>query len=359
MRKTQTVFNNIITKGFNPLLFIAFVLLFFAGCNSDSEKEEIKNCNNLCKETEICENNVCVTKQTECTTNNDCINSVCRNNVCTEVPCMDDQYCKDETEYCDYTSGKCLAKKYCITNSDCDNSVCRSNICTQISCTDNQHSKYETEICSLNQICVNRKSCTTNTDCSENMKCEGNYCLNQTECYNSFCNVVSSESCVENVCAVPDLCVGFDCSEFTNVHCEAKNNKADCFCNPGYMINEDITGCIEIPACTDDDVANDIVSGKIITKPYNKNHHICPEKSDYFHIYLQNGETVNIKLTIQNGDVDIYLHSNMTLSGSVVASSVTEEFIETITYTATQSQYYYLRVVPYYTTDIDYLLEVE
>ncbi|MBN2693873.1 PPC domain-containing protein [bacterium] len=354
----------------NKYIFFAIFLLLFS-CNSsensnscnckDFEKCEnstcvAKNCeiNSDCGEF-ICKDNLCINQVVQCIDSNDCFESVCRDSICVSyIPCFFDVDC-NQNEFCN--GDRCLPKVYCQDNKTCENSVCRSNQCTILFCGDSSDCGDELEICS-NGRCISRDSCQNSEECNNNQKCLKNYCWDSEECYNWLCDVENSESCIDNSCLIPDLCVNFDCSEFENVHCEAKNSKADCFCNPNYMINEDFTGCIEIPSCIDDDIQNKIYEAKTVTKEYLNSHHICPQKDDYFRIYLNSNESLIINVTFLSGDIDIYLYDSDKQTVSV-ASSVTENLTETITYQAVESKYHYLRVAPYYTTDTDYQLEIK
>ena len=152
-----------------------------------------------------------------------------------------------------------------------------------------------------------------------------------------FCNEI-------NECT-PAQCKAQNCTQFDpNLHCAETEEDVGCFCNPGWVLNEDRNGCV---VCEDDDTGNTFSDPTEVDIPFDHTGILC--EWDLFAFDLEEGTTVIIDLDeFEPGlnDLDLYLLLD-NQEGIIAKRSESPDQFEHIVYTATETQTYYLIVSPY------------
>ncbi len=181
--------------------FLVFLLIFFIGCGSDTEKEpEVKTCTPACDDWQSCVKGVCITKTDRCETSENCWDAT-------------KPVCNAETHVCEEASNSC--NPVCNYWEICDFGVCKAaeGFC------DNSRPCLNPEkpVCSPeSHQCV-----PESTDCSPACSSEWQYCLNGTcETKLGFCK--DSSNCTNELLPLcdPVLHVCVEDSQACNPRCE-------------------------------------------------------------------------------------------------------------------------------------------
>ncbi len=295
-------------------------------CYSDSECPNGFRCNlvtNDCEEIII-----------ECEIDDDCeTGEICENNLCVELQgCRDDNDCLEPTKpACNSASGicyECMSDSHCTNGKGCD---------------------------LIEHTCSASLGCEADSDCGVNRKCDKT--VNPHQCISMFSCTIDEDCdggkiCENGTCVTPNNpCDGVTCSGHGT--CQNSNGVASCVCDSGYHA-VGLTCVADTPTCQDDlNQNNSYATSLAITMPHSTQYHSCATVYDYFKVTLQTGEKITASITGFTGDLDLYLTNSevsslYSSSTGVVASSATATgTTETITYTATASQIYYIVVKPY------------
>ncbi|MBN2693487.1 PPC domain-containing protein [bacterium] len=320
-------------------------------CNIDSD----------CEIGEICENNLCVELQ-GCRDDNDCLDSskpACNSasGICYE--CMSDSHCTNGNG-CDLQEHTCTASLGCEADSDCGlNKKCDTTV--------EPHQCVSIFDCTIDSDCSNGMICENGTCVSSSNPCDGVTCSNHGTCVNTngvaSCNCNTGYHAVGLTCVVDttDPCSGVTCSYHGD--CVNTSGVASCDCDSGYHA-VGLTCVVDSATCSDDSNQNNSYATSLnITLPHSAQYHSCATVYDYFKVTLGSGQKITASITGFTGDLDLFLtntevSSLYSSSTGVVASSTSATgTTETVTYTATASQTYYIVVKPYSsTTDTNYTL---
>ena len=260
-----------------------------------------------------------------------CVSSCGVGEVCTNGVCGPDESCTDvcSADDCETCSGgECVVS--CQGNETCVSGVCEVVLDCDPACDPSA-----CEICNV-------ETNTCESACTDPEECIGGGCIIspcEPACSGdtSFCNEI--EECVMSECAAEN-CTQFD----PNLHCDASDEGPGCFCNPGWVLNEERTGCVE---CADDDTSNELEFPTEVELPLDHTGSLCAW--DVFAFDLDAGSTALIDLDGFDpgvNDLDIYLLLD-NVEGVTAESSTSGDSTEHIIYTAPETQTYYLIVMPY------------
>ena len=230
-------------------------------------------------------------------------------------------------DYCELCSeGECFSS--CAGNETCVSGVCEIELGPDPPCDPSA-----CEI-SIYDECVS--ACEGEETC-QNGVCFGVPCEPPCPGDMSFCNEIDE-------CA-PSECVYENCTQYDpNLHCGESEEGPGCFCNPGWVLNEERTGCVE---CADDDTSNELENPTEVELPFDHTGSLCAW--DVFSFDLDAGSTAFIDLEHFDpsvNDLDIYLLLD-NVEGVTAETSTSENSTEHIIYTAQETQTYYLIVMPY------------
>ena len=330
-----------------------------------------------CQEGFYCDNNTCVEEEciSDCSESEcgpdplcgescgRCIpGSYCDNGECIEEECVPD--CSHiecgPDPLCEESCGSCANGFYC-NDGDCIEEQCIPNcsgrhcgpdpICGE-SCGNCNNGFYCDDGNCIEEQCEPECSgleCGPDPDCGlscgncplgencSNGNCIGSECSPPCSGDTSFCNEINE--CVISECA-SENCTQYD----PNLHCDGREEGPACVCNPGWVLNEGRTGCVE---CLDDDTGNDLETPTTVEIPLDHTGILCAW--DVFSFDLEAGLTTIIDLDgFEPGvnDLDLYLLLD-NVENSTVKSSTSGDSTERIVYTAPETQTYYLIVLPY------------
>ena len=305
---------------------------------------EGEQCVTTCADNETCNTGTCEVDLPDC--DPACDSSACE--VCDDEQCVstceDGEVCNDGT--CEIHSLNCDPACDSAQCMECDDEQCVSacvdgEICNDGTCEiapPDCDPACDPDAC---EICADEQCIST---CEDNETCNAGTCEGEpTDCdpacsgETSFCNEIYE--CVMSECAAED-CTQYD----DNLHCDASDEGPGCFCNPGWVLNEERTGCVE---CEDDDTSNELENPTAVELPLDHTGFLCAW--DVFSFDLEAGSTVIIDLVGFEPDVndlDIYLLLD-NVEGITAESSTSGDDFEHIIFTAPEAQTYYLIVTPY------------
>jgi len=249
----------------NSFCYLGRCYTVIKGCQSD---------NDCIRDTEKCQNNVCVKWGCKCQANEKCESNVCfleticfsdydcpnglscnvQSHTCTLTDCKTDNDCRSKRLMCPEDSRKCKIKPECISDSDCEeNFFCSKSLgrcIVRTICYDSGLNPYFT---------TNVNNCTTSVGCSANF-CPDNYvcvkdvCVKTTECPcqaplvcrepGGFCvlptcrgdaDCLSNQRCIYGECLIIGCTDDSQCSE--NKRCQqgvCVENPPRCPCPKNY-----------------------------------------------------------------------------------------------------------------------------
>ncbi len=249
---------------------------------------------------------------------------------CTATSCEGWEICSD-AKVCEKDPTKCKDDTECtVTGETCADFTCKVVCAT--ACTDTE----ECVVTDDGNVCQAKEvGCTADTDCEKDVE---------------SCDTASGK------CVPSAACTDAKCGDYGNAHCAMDDDGMTCYCDEGNYYNEDAGKCEVPPACTDDEVGNDMESATEITLPHDASHHLCTLKNDFYKLDLTSGQYIFFKATLAEGDTASFflLKGKELINDNVVANGT--EF----TYVAEATQTYYLLVQGGSgVTDLDYTLNIK
>lgn len=224
------------------------------GCNNN---------NNLCPCGKYCSGNVCMEGSSQCITSCDCkdtevcVNGICKTkntNDCRNEPCPCGQHCVEG-------QWQWVCQKGCETNCDCpqDNPICINGSCGKLpspNCGNDDRN------CPCMEVCVNGSCqkatdiCNSSCDCKDPAKpsCINYVCSKTPDKCTTDLDCPCEQACVEGVCKEVVRCLdACDCGEkeiCRNNICTPKTdnscvNSTDCPCN--YLCQN--FQCVKAQSC--------------------------------------------------------------------------------------------------------------
>jgi len=264
----------------------------------------------------------------------------------------------------------------CTSNDNCSGAKPICNVATGV-CEDGGACQFGTDCTNPDAPICNLATGSCVADCKSNDDCSGTlpvcniitgYCQADTLCGGANACAEPTPVCNEIGMCVGTECDGVDCiTEFAaNSHCEVYDAESYCPCNDGFAIDP-IAGdtCVPTTGCVDDNVGHDVATATPISFPYDGIHHMCSGLMDVFQIDLTAGQAFWILLdnfSPTTTDLDLYLADGpnpddvVAYSENYQSEGITNE---SLVYTATATQSYYVVVMPYGAANQDYHLQIE
>ena len=246
-----------------PKITLCAVVLLFGlvllTCNKESDQIRCEN-DSECDGGYICTEGLCqLFEQNDIVCEPDCDRIQCGPDplcgescgTCSSETVCHDGHCKVEGTFCEY---ECSVDDCEVCSGPECVSICTGyEVCDAGTCVPYGHC--DPSVCEILEFngCV---SACEPYDCQTcwNFRCVSN-CLATEVCMACYCiSAFCDPSCSGEVSFCNEIykCVSSDCEEMNctqydpNMHCAESTEGVGCFCNPGWILNEEQTGCVMI-----------------------------------------------------------------------------------------------------------------